>query len=83
MEEPIDRAKELMERNKRSKRRTKLLELIQFILDGKIDSSETVLAPIFNQSGPRQTYVSPQARGGHNSGYMQMDEFLVGNPFAE
>jgi hypothetical protein len=70
----FDKAKEMVERRKRSERRQKLLDIISLILDGKIDSSKTPLAGIFNQQGPRQTYVSPQRRGGHNSGYIQMDE---------
>ena len=81
MGETIETAEDVVERRNRSERRQKLFEIIQMILDGKIDSSETPLAPIFNQQGPRQTYVSPQRRGGNNSGYMQMDEFLVGNPY--
>jgi hypothetical protein len=81
MGESIEAAEDVVERRNRSERRQKLFEIIQMILDGKIDSSETPLAPIFNQQGPRQTYVSPQRRGGNNSGYMQMDEFLVGNPY--
>lgn len=83
MSESIDRAMEKVERRKRSERRQKLFEIIQLILDGKINSSETPLAGIFNQQGPRQTYVSPQNRGGHNSGYMEMNEMLVGNPQVE
>jgi hypothetical protein len=77
----VDTAIEEVERRKRSERRQKLFEIIRLILDGKIDSSETPLAGIFNQQGPRQTYVSPQRRGGWNSGYMEMQEFLVGNPY--
>lgn len=82
MSESINTAEEVVERRKRSARRQKLFEILRLILDGKIDSSETPLAGIFNQKGPRQTYISPQRRGGHNSGYMQMDE-LGGNPFVE
>jgi len=78
MGESIDTAEEVVERRKRSERRQKLFEIIQLILDGKIDSSETPLAGIFNQQGPRQTYISPQRRGGNNSGYMEMQEFLAG-----
>ncbi len=75
--ESIDAAKDVVERRKRSERRQKLFDIIRLILDGKIDSSKTPLAGIFNQQGPRQTYVSPQRRGGHNSGYMQMDELPI------
>lgn len=80
MSESIDKAKEAIERRNRSERRQRLFEIIQMILDGKIDSSKTPLASIFNQEGPRQVYVSPQRRGGDNYGYMEMEEFLVGNP---
>jgi len=80
MSESFDKAKEAVERRNRSERRQKLFEIINLILEGKIDSSETPLAPIFNQEGPRQVYVSPQRRGGDNYGYMEMEEFLVGNP---
>jgi hypothetical protein len=81
MTESIDLAKKVVDRRNRSERRQKLFEIIRMILDGKIDSSETPLAGIFNQSGPRQTYVSPQNRGGHNSGYVQVDELV--NPLVE
>lgn len=81
MSESIDEAMDEVERRERSERRQKLFEIVRLILDGKIDSSKVPVAEIFNQNGPRQTYVSPQRRGGHNSGYMEMQEFLVGNPF--
>lgn len=77
----IDTAMEEVERRKRSERRQKLFEVIKLILDGKIDSSETILAGIFDQQGPRQTYVSPLNRGGWNYDYMEMQEFLAGNPY--
>jgi hypothetical protein len=77
----INMAEETVERRKRSERRQKLFAILRMILDGKIDSSETPLAGIFNQSGPRQTYVSPRRRGGYNSGYLQMDE--LASPMAE
>ena len=80
MSESIEKAEEAVERRNRSERRQRLFEIIQMILDGKIDSSKTPLAPIFNQQGPRQTYISPQRRGGNNSGYMEMQEFLAGTP---
>lgn len=75
----IDDAEKAVERRKRSERRQKLFDIIQLILSGKIDSSETPLAGIFNQQGPRQTYVSPQNRGGYNYGYMQDSELPIGN----
>lgn len=81
MSEPIEKAKEVMERRKRSARRQKLFHILELILDGKIDSSKTPLARIFNQMGPRQQYVSPRDRGMHNSGYMEVDEMLAGTPF--
>jgi hypothetical protein len=80
MNESIEKAEDVVERRNRSERRQKLFEIIQMILDGKIDSSKTPLAPIFNQQGPRQTYISPQRRGGNNYGYMEMQEFLAGTP---
>lgn len=83
MSESIDMAMKEVDRRKNTERRQKLFEIIQLILDGKIDSSETPLAGIFNQEGPRQTYVSPQRRGDNNSGYMQMDEFLAGTSVYE
>ena len=78
MSDSINTAEEIVNRRERSARRQKLFEIIRLILDGKIDSSETSLAGIFNQKGPRQTYVSPQNRGGNNYGYMQMDETTIG-----
>jgi len=77
----LEEAKEAVERRRRSDRRQKLFHIMELILDGKIDSSKTPLARIFNQLGPRQQYVSPKDRGSHNSGYMEMDEMLAGTPF--
>lgn len=81
MSDIIEEAKEAMQRRKRSARRQKLFHILELILDGKIDSSKTPLAAIFNQDGPRQRYVSPKDRGTHNYGYMEVDEMLAGTPF--
>lgn len=81
MSASIGKAKEVMERRERSERRQRLFRILELILDGKIDSSKTPLARIFNQQGPRQQYVSPKDRGMHNSGYMETDEMLAGTPF--
>lgn len=77
----IDTIRELIDKKKRSERRQKLIELIRLMLAGKVDSSKNPLAPIYNQQGPRQTYISPSHRGGYNSGQMDAKEMLVGNPF--
>ena len=82
MNDSIGQAESVVERSKRSERRKELFDLIQMILDGKIDSSKTPLAGIFNQMGPRQRYVSPKDRGTFNSGEMEWSEMLAGNPFA-
>ena len=82
MNDSIGQAESVIERQKRSERRQKLFHLIQMILDGKVDSSKTPLAAIFNQMGPRQRYVSPKDRGTYNSGEMEWGEMLAGNPFA-
>lgn len=79
----IEEAKEALQRRRRSERRQKLFHIIELILDGKIDSSKTPLADIFNQRGPRQSYVSPKDRSSHNYGYMESDEMLAGTPFYE
>ena len=79
----VEKAKEVMERRRRSDRRQKLFHILELILDGKIDSSNTPLAQIFNQSGPRQKYVSPKDRGSYNYGYMQSDEMSAGTPFVD
>lgn len=81
MSNSIDKAKEVMERRKRSARRQKLFRILELILEGKIDSSKTPLARIFNQQGPRQKYVSPKDRASWNYGYMGTDEMLAGTPF--
>ena len=60
-----------MERRRRLKRRQRLYTIIQQILDGKIDASKTPLSAIFNQAGPRQTYISPQDRAAYDYGYRQ------------
>lgn len=52
-----------------SEHRQYILELIQKILSGEIDSSKTPLDALFNQSGPRQTYVPPKDRGSYDYGY--------------
>jgi hypothetical protein len=77
----INTIREQVNQIKRSERRQKLLELIRLMLVGKVDSSKNPLAPIYNQQGPRQTYISPANRGGYNSGQMDAKEMLVGNPF--
>ena len=79
----IEEAKEALQRRRRSERRQKLFHIIELILDGKIDSSKTPLADIFNQRGPRQSYVSPKDRSSHNYRYMESDEMLAGTPFYE
>jgi hypothetical protein len=81
MSASIEKAQEVMARRKRSERRQKLFQILELILEGKIDSSKTPMARIFNQQGPRQQYVSPKDRGMHNSGYMEVDEMLAGTPF--
>ena len=81
MTDSIGQAESVLDRQRRSERRQKLFHLIQMILDGKIDSSKTPLAGIFNQDGPRQKYVSPKDRSDYNYGYMNLNEQLVGNPF--
>lgn len=81
MSDTLEEAKEAVERRRRSDRRQKLFHIMELILDGKIDSSKTPLARIFNQSGPRQKYVSPKDRASNNSGYMEMKEMLAGTPF--
>lgn len=83
MAKNINMADKLIERRERSARRQKLFEIIKLILDGKIDSEKTPLAGIFNQKGPRKTYVSPQNRGSNNSGYMEISDFSAGNMFVE
>jgi hypothetical protein len=71
----VEKAKEAMERRRRSERRQKLFHLLELIMAGKIDSSKTPLARIFNtMKGPRQEYVSPENRGSYNYGYMETDE---------
>lgn len=70
----IDTVMDEVERQDRSKRRQKLFEIIRLILDGKVDSSKTPIAKIFNSSGPRKPYVSPLDRGGYNYGYMTVED---------
>jgi hypothetical protein len=77
----IDKAKEIIGRRERSERRQKLFRILELILEGKIDSSKTPLARIFNQQGPRQQYISPKDRASNNYGYMEISEMLSGTPF--
>jgi hypothetical protein len=79
----IGKAKQNIERNERLNRRKRLFQILRDISTGKVDSSKKLLEPIFNQNGPRQTYISPKDRGTYNSGGMQSSEFLAGNPFGE
>jgi hypothetical protein len=84
MDDSIGKAKEVMERRRRSERRQRLFHLLELILEGKIDSSKTPLAKIFEPNplqGTRQRYVSPKDRSTHNYGYMETDEMLAGTPF--
>jgi len=84
MSEPnkeLSEAENEMEKRLRTERRQRLFHIIEMILDGKIDSSKTPLAKIFNQNGPRQRYVSPKDRSTHNYGYMEVDEMMAGTPF--
>jgi hypothetical protein len=83
MAEFLETAEELMERRKRSARRQKLFEILNLILEGKIDSSETPLAPIFNQQGPRQVYISPRDRSSYNYGYCDMEQLPQPNTFSK
>jgi len=64
--------KDIDKRDKTS-RRQKLISIIDSILSGTIDSKDTPLAKIFDQ-GPRQQFVSPNDRGTHNYGYMEVSE---------
>lgn len=77
----IEKAKDIMERNRRSERRQKLFHILELIFSGKIDSEKVPLSRIFNQMGPRQRYISPKDRASHNYGYMELDEMLAGTPF--
>lgn len=81
MVDTLEEAEEVIERRRRSDRRQKLFHILELILDGKIDSSKTPLADIFNQRGPRQSYISPKNRASHNYGYMEASEMLAGTPF--
>ena len=81
MNPSIDKAKKLMERRQEAKRRQKLFHILELIIDGKIDSSKVNIGKIYNQKGPRQTYVSPKDRASYNYGYMEVDEMLAGTPF--
>jgi hypothetical protein len=81
MSDTLEEAKEAVERRRRSDRRQWLFHILELILDGKIDSSKTPLADIFNQRGPRQSYVSPKDRATRNYGYMEFNEMLAGTPF--
>jgi hypothetical protein len=81
MSDTLEEAKEAIERRRRSDRRQRLFHILELILDGKIDSSKTPLADIFNQRGPRQVYVSPKDRATRNYGYMELNEMLAGTPF--
>lgn len=76
----VEKANEKTEQLERLERRQKLFQLIELILQGKIDGSKTPLARIFNQNGPREQYVSPKDRGEYNYGYMGLFD-LVETPF--
>lgn len=82
MSDSIDMAMKEVDRRNNTERRQKLFEIIRMILDNEIDSSKTPLAGIFNQSGPRQTYVSPKDRASYDSGEMQMGD-LAGTNYYE
>lgn len=75
----VDKSIEIMERRRRSDRRQRLFQILELILSGKVDSSKTPLAAIFDQKGPRQSYISPKDRGSYNYGYMDLDGLIGPN----
>jgi len=82
MGESLQKAIKDVTRKERSNRRLKLFQLIQSILNGEVDSSETPLAEMFNRGGPRKEFVAPRDRGTFNYGYMDRGEFpMAGTPF--
>jgi hypothetical protein len=81
MANDIDTTKKYIEKQEKTKRRQKLFQILEGILSGKMDSSKTPLARIFNQNLPRQQYVSPKDRSTFNYGYMDSSEMQAGTPF--
>ena len=75
------RAERKLKRRKRMKRRKKLMEILQAILSGEIDSKKVPTDQLFNvQYSPRAEYVSPGDRSQYNYRYMEIDEMLAGTP---
>lgn len=70
-------------RRRRLRRRQKLFQILQHILNGDIDSSKIPLSKLFSQKPPRLEYISPRDRGGFNYRYMEADEILAGTPFED
>ena len=91
MENIDELAQSILGERQRKKRRKKLLELINMILHGQIDSSEPLLDDLFklytgersHVSGPRREYISPADRSGYNYGYMDISEMHAGTPNVE
>ena len=66
-----------VQENERVARRQKLFQILDAVLSGRLEVSNTPLAKIFNQSGPRKEYISPKDRGTFNSGYMDIGEMPI------
>jgi hypothetical protein len=63
--------------------REEILEILSLFFEGKLSSRKKPFSKILQHKGPRANFTTPQERGGHNYGYMQIDELLAGTPFVD
>ncbi len=75
----------IAERKINSARRRKLLELLDKINSGQIDSRQVPIDELYSLWDTEKTqitrkHISPQDRSSYNYGYMEADEMQAGNP---
>ena len=77
----LEQAEKQTKRRDRMKRRKKLLDILQAILSGDIDSKKVPEDEYFNMNNtPRMEYIGPRERSQYNNRYMEIDEMLAGTP---
>lgn len=76
----LERLLEFNQKRKNTLRYKQLLDLLDKIQNGNIDSSEIPKDQLFNNLPPRMQYISPLDRNTENYGYMEAKEMQAGNP---
>jgi len=72
---------ETVNKNEKRKRRKALLQLIQAVLSGEIDSTKMPVDELLRlHTGPTREYISPRDRNHNNYRYMEIGEMMAGTP---